>query len=476
MAWKPRDDLKGVPGYGEPLHYPALGMTIRPGDPGYDDLFVSRRMINPPPNQGGPAPWTPPPQSGPGPNPWTDWPLPPGNGELIPWHPGQPQPGQPGQPGLNPGGWPLYPPPPVTRPPGLGWEPGEGAMNPRSFPAWMFEQFPENYSYYDNLQKGLLDESWQLQRQAMQAFNQRQQEMSQLFNAQTAQLNATIADRTAKLDAALGRSEAGQQAGLAEMREGTGVYQKYLNEAMNLQNEALRSNPQKYQHYIDTGTLPPEIDAQLRGLRDQTLAATQVELDRQKAQANAALRQRTATMGMQDSEYAAIQNARLSGEAGRAMSQAIDSQNAQYVAQRLALPYQMQQAAIGTMQSYQPFIGNIMAGGAQQAQNYHNTGKANIDSSIALGSLHNQAFGNVTGAANQAYGNIMNAGHQQMQYPMQMFQMAGQLPQNAMLARQGYLDNMMKTWQILLGADITREGHQIQRDANEGSWWDTIFG
>ncbi|NCC58673.1 MAG: hypothetical protein EOM17_13770, partial [Synergistales bacterium] len=71
-------------------------------------------------------------------------------------------------PGYNPGGWPLYPPPPVTNPPGPGWKPDANTMDPRTLPAWLFEQFPENYSYYDNLSKGLLDESWQLQRQAMQ--------------------------------------------------------------------------------------------------------------------------------------------------------------------------------------------------------------------------------------------------------------------------------------------------------------------
>jgi len=86
------------------------------------------------------------------------------------------------------GGWPLYPPPPVTNPPTPGWQPDENTMDPRTLPAWLFEQFPENYSYYDNLSKGLLDESWQLQRQAMQVFNQRQKEMSQLFNSETAAL------------------------------------------------------------------------------------------------------------------------------------------------------------------------------------------------------------------------------------------------------------------------------------------------
>ncbi len=580
-------NLAQMPGYGQPLHYPALGLTINPGDPGYDDLFVSRRMINPPSNAGVtlPRPWpdaTSPgwrvgdEPGGPKESDWFDW-LGPGKGpgEMQPWTPppqsgpgpGVPPPGyQP--PGFNPGGWPLYPPPPLTTPPGLGWRAEEGDMDPRSLPEWLFAQFPENYAYYDNLQKGLIDESWQLGRQAMQAFNQRQQEMSALFNSQTANLNATIADRTArldstiddrteKLDAALGRSEAGQQAGLGTMQQGTDLYQHYLNQAlgqqdrnmemvkgshaaglgvigggvsdykkhlgnaMALQGEALSANPLKYQHYIDTGTVAPEIDSQLRAARDTTISAAQRELDRQRVEANSQLQKRTATMGMQDSEYAAIQNARLGGEAGRTMANVIDSQNLQYLNQRLAIPYQQQQAATATMQSYNPFIGNILAGGAQdatnsmnygrsivdsgnslgalgnqavgnilaggaqQASNYHNMGKANIDSSVALGSLHNSAFNNVvgaaqnafsgvTGAANQAYGNIMNAGNQQMQYPMQMFQMSQLLPQNAMNARQGYLNTMMDVWKNLLSADLAREGHQIQRDAqgDGGNWMD----
>ena len=387
--------------------------------------------------------------------------------------------------GYNPGyptpttgsdGWPLYPPPPVTNPPTPGWKPDENTMDPRTLPAWLFEQFPENYSYYDNLSKGLLDESWQLQRQAMQVFNQRQKEMSQLFNSETAALKGTIADRTAKLDAALADAESRQNAGIATMGEGVNTYQRYLNEAMSLQNEALRANPLKYQHYIDTGTLPEEVDSTLRTLRDQTIASTRAELDRQKAQANAALKQRMSAMGMQDSEYAAIQNARLAGEAGRTMAETIEKQNAGYLQARLQQPYEMQKAAVSTMQSYNPFIGNILAGGAQQGSNLQNMGKTQVDAATAMGQLQNNAFSNVVGAANSAYGNIMQAGHNQMQYPQAMFQMATALPGNALNARQGYLDTMLNVWKTVLNNDFSNAQLQAQKDANEGSWWDMIFG
>ena len=399
----------------------------------------------------------------------------PGPGYLTPLPGTGTSPGYP-TPTTNPGGWPLYPPPPVTNPPTPGWKPDANTMDPRTLPAWLFEQFPENYSYYDNLSKGLLDESWQLQRQAMQVFNQRQKEMSQLFNSETAALKGTIADRTAKLDAALANAESRQNAGIATMGEGVNTYQRYLNEAMGLQNEALRANPLKYQHYIDTGTLPEEVDSTLRTLRDQTIASTRAELDRQKAQANAALKQRMSAMGMQDSEYAAIQNARLSGEAGRTMAETIEKQNAGYLQARLQQPYEMQKAAISTMQSYNPFIGNILAGGAQQGSNLQNMGKTQVDAATAMGQLQNNAFSNVVGAANSAYGNIMNAANQQMQYPAQMFQMATVLPGNALNARQGYLDTMLNVWKTVLNNDFSNAQLQAQKDANEGSWWDMIFG
>ena len=135
----------------------------------------------------------------------------------------------------------------------------------------------------------------------------------------------------------------------------------------------------------------------------------------------------------------------------------------------------MQKAAISTMQSYNPFIGNIMAGGAQQGSNLQNMGKTQADAATAMGQLQNNAFSNVVGAANSAYGNIMQAGHNQMQYPQAMFQMATALPGNALNARQGYLDTMLNVWKTVLNNDFNNAQLQLQKDANEGSWWDIFF-
>lgn len=331
-------------------------------------------------------------------------------------------------------GWPLYPAPPVTTVPTES-VPAEGKMNPRDLPTWLFTQFPENYAYYDNLQKGLTDQSWQLQQQAMETYNQRQQEMSRLFNEQTSALRSAL-DNAAK----------GKSAGIGSLSEAARQYQGFLSQALALQNEALKSNPQKYQAYIDTGTLPAEVDAQLRALRDQAIASARSETERQKAQALAQLKQRASAMGMQDSDYAAQMNARLASEAGRAVADVIDSQNAQYIAQRLQQPYAMQEAAIKTMQSYNPFIGNVMAGGAQAAQNLQQLGKGQIDAATSQAALQQQAFNS-----------ILAAGDNQMNYPLRYYEMAKALPETAAGVRNNYLTTMMQIWQALLGDDLSRE-------------------
>jgi len=347
-------------------------------------------------------------------------------------------------------GWPLYPAPPVTTVP-TGPVSPEKIMNPRDLPSWLFSQFPENYSYYDNLQKGLTDQSWQLQQQAMETYNQRQQEMSRLFNEQTAALRSAL-DNAAR----------GQSTGIGSLSEAARQYQGFLAQALALQDEALKSNPRKYQAYIDTGTLPEGVDSQLRALRDQAIASARIETDRQKAQALAQQKQRASAMGMQDSDYAAQMNARLASEAGRAVADVIDAQNAQYIAQRLQQPYTMQEAAIKTMQSYNPFIGNVMAGGAQAAQNLQQLGKGQLDAAANQAALQQQAFSN-----------ILAAGDRQMTYPVQYYQMAQNLPNTVADIRNNYLGTMMQIWQSLLNDDLSRE--RLDAEYGDDSFFDFLF-
>ena len=368
----------------------------------------------------------------------------------------------------------LYPPPPVTTVPDTeNWDTSK-IMDPRQLPMWLFEQFPENYAYYDNLQKGLLDESWQGQKQAMETYNARQQEMSKLFNDQTAGLNAALANT--KKQAALAQSEAnaGSKAGLTAYQDAANQYQGYLTQALGLQNEALRSNPQKYQQYIDSGTLPSGIDANLRAQKDTAIASARTALDRHTAKTLAGLKQTASGMGMQDSDYAALTRAKLANDAGATLSNVIDSQNNQYLTTRLEQPYKMQNAAISTMQSYNPFIQNIMSGGQAAATNKQKLGQSLIDSSAQNAALRLKGAQLSGDQANANFGSIMSAGNQQMQYPLSYYSMASSLPSNAASARSGYLNTMLEVWKSLLSNDTANA--QINAQGDDGGFFDWLFG
>ena len=368
----------------------------------------------------------------------------------------------------------LYPPPPITTVPDTAnWDTSK-IMDPRQLPMWLFEQFPSNYAYYDNLQKGLLDESWQGQKQAMETYNARQQEMSKLFNDQTAGLNAALANT--KKQAALAQQEAnsGSKAGLAAYQNAANQYQGYLSQALALQNEALKSNPQKYQQYIDSGTLPSGIDANLRAQKDTAIAAAKTALDRQAAKTLAGLKQTASGMGMQDSDYAALTRAKLANDAGATLSNVIDSQNNQYLTTRLEQPYKMQNAAISTMQSYNPFIQNIMSGGQAAATNTQKLGQSLIDSSAQNAALRLKGAQLAGDQANANFGSIMSAGNQQMQYPLSYYSMASSLPSNAASARSGYLNTMLEVWKSLLSNDTANA--QINAQGDDGGFFDWLFG
>ena len=379
-------------------------------------------------------------------------------------------------PGTTPsgGGSTLYPPPPITTVPDTAnWDTSK-IMDPRQLPMWLFEQFPSNYAYYDNLQKGLLDESWQGQKQAMETYNARQQEMSKLFNDQTAGLNAALANT--KKQAALAQSEAnaGSKAGLTAYQDAANQYQGYLTQALGLQNEALKSNPQKYQQYIDSGTLPSGIDANLRAQKDTAIAAAKTAIDRQAAKTLAGLKQTASGMGMQDSDYAALTRAKLANDAGATLSNVIDSQNNQYLTTRLEQPYKMQNAAISTMQSYNPFIQNIMSGGQAAATNTQKLGQSLIDSSAQNAALRLKGAQLAGDQANTNFGSIMSAGNQQMQYPLSYYSMASSLPSNAASARSGYLNTMLEVWKSLLSNDTANA--QINAQGDDGGFFHWLFG
>ena len=387
------------------------------------------------------------------------------------WYSGEGQ-----TPGTTPsgGGSTLYPPPPVTTVPDTeNWDTSK-IMDPRQLPMWLFEQFPSNYAYYDNLQKGLLDESWQGQKQAMETYNARQQEMSKLFNDQTAGLNSALANT--KKQAALAQSEAnaGSKAGLTAYQDAANQYQGYLTQALGLQNEALRSNPQKYQQYIDSGTLPSGIDANLRAQKDTAIASARTALDRQAAKTLAGLKQTASGMGMQDSDYAALTRAKLANDAGATLSNVIDSQNNQYLTTRLEQPYKMQNAAISTMQSYNPFIQNIMSGGQAAATNTQKLGQSLIDSSAQNAALRLKGAQLAGDQANANFGSIMSAGNQQMQYPLSYYSMASSLPSNAAAARSGYLNTMLEVWKSLLSNDTANA--QINAQGDDGGFFDWLLG
>lgn len=369
---------------------------------------------------------------------------------LNPRDPGAPiNPYQPGNP-VNPySPYNPYPAPPRTVIP----ESPDVAMEPRELPFWLSQLFPENYAYYDNLQKGLLDESVQGSRNAMDLYNTRQQEMSRLFNDQTGSLNAALA-----------AAQRGRSAGLGSFSEAAKAGQGYLTQAMKLQDEALRSNPQKYQAYIDSGTLPGDLDANLRGIRDDSLATTRRTLDRQQAKALSALKQQASGMGMQDSDYSAGLKAQLAQAAGQTMSDAISAQNREYMRERLDLPYKMQAAATNTMSAYNPFVSNLMQGGTMASGNLQQLGTAQLKAAADQAAQQTDAFNS-----------IMAAGDKQMQYPKDYFLMANQLPNNAIGARDSYLNTMMDIWKNLLANDATYAQIDAQRD-DGGSWLDNIFG
>lgn len=368
----------------------------------------------------------------------------------------------------------LYPPPPITTVPDTAnWDTSK-IMDPRQLPMWLFEQFPSNYAYYDNLQKGLLDESWQGQKQAMETYNARQQEMSKLFNDQTAGLNAALANTQKQAALAQQEANSGSKAGLAAYQNAANQYQGYLTQALGLQNEALKSNPQKYQQYIDSGTLPSGIDANLRAQKDSAIAAAKTALDRQAAKTLAGLKQTASGMGMQDSDYAALTRAKLANDAGATLSNVIDSQNNQYLTTRLEQPYKMQNAAISTMQSYNPFIQNIMSGGQAAATNTQKLGQSLIDSSAQNAALRLKGAQLAGDQANANFGSIMSAGNQQMQYPLSYYSMASSLPSNAASARSGYLNTMLDVWKSLLSNDTANAQINAQDGGNDFFSW--LFG
>ncbi len=368
----------------------------------------------------------------------------------------------------------LYPAPPVTTVPDTtNWDTSK-IMDPRQLPMWLFEQFPSNYAYYDNLQKGLLDESWQGQQQAMETYNARQQEMSKLFNDQTGSLNETLANLRSQASQAQQQAEAGSAKGLGYLSDAVSTYQGYLDKALGLQNQALKSDPQKYQQYIDSGTLPEAIDANLRAQKDSAIASARTALDRQTAKTLAGLKQTASGMGMQDSDYAALTRAKLANDAGATLSNVIDSQNNQYLTTRLEQPYKMQQAAISTMQSFNPFIQNLLTGGQAAAGNLQKLGQSTIDSSAQNAALRLKGAQSVADQAGSNFNSIMSAGNQQMQYPLSYYSMASSLPSNAASARSGYLNTMLDVWKSLLSNDTANAQIDAQNGGNDFLSW--LFG
>ena len=319
---------------------------------------------------------------------------------------------------------------PITASPEFGTNP-----DTTSIFQWLIQNLGENYPYYDNLTKSLIDAGTQASTSAMDMFNTRMQELAKLLNSSASGLESAKNESMSRLDNA------------------TNTYSGFLSQALGLQNQALSANPLKYQAYIDSGTLPEGLDTQLRALRSQSVDAARTDAERTLNKTMGQLKQQASAMGMADSDYAASTKAALAGDTNRNVLAAQQAADQNYLNARLALPYQMQEAATSTMQSYQPFIQNIMSGGQTAAGLQSNAANA----------LYNMTANNAS--------TLLDAAQQQAQLPLSYYKMAQELALPAQNQSAGYLSTIMNIWNTLMNASIANN----QNDSGGGGFFDWIF-
>jgi hypothetical protein len=318
---------------------------------------------------------------------------------------------------------------PITTMPDFGDNP-----DTTSIFKWLMQNLGTNYPYYDNLTKSLLEAGTQASTSAMDMFNTRMQELARLLNTSASNLESAKNDSLSRLDNA------------------TKTYTGFLGQALGLQNQALSANPLKYQAYIDSGTLPEGLDSQLRTLRSQSIDAARTDAERMLNKTIGKLNQQASAMGMADSDYAASTKAALAGDTNRNVLAAQQAADQNYLNARLALPYQMQEAATSTMQSYQPFIQNLMSGGETAAGLQSNAANA----------LYNMTSNNAT--------TLLDAAQQQAQLPLSYYQMGQDLATPAQNQSAGYLSTIMNIWNTLMNASISNN----QNDSG-GGLFDWLF-
>lgn len=335
--------------------------------------------------------------------------------------------GQPQQPNPQNPTKPNYP---ITTMPDFGDNP-----DTTSIFKWLMQNLGTNYPYYDNLTKSLLEAGTQASTSAMDMFNTRMQELARLLNTSASNLESAKNDSLSRLDNA------------------TKTYTGFLGQALGLQNQALSANPLKYQAYIDSGTLPEGLDSQLRTLRSQSIDAARTDAERILNKTIGKLNQQASAMGMADSDYAASAKAAIAGDTNRNILAAQQAADRDYLNARLALPYQMQEAAKSTMQSYQPFIQNIMSGGQTAAGLQSNAANA----------LYNMTANNAS--------TLLDAAQQQAQLPLSFYKMAQELALPAQNQSAGYLSTIMNIWNTLMNASIANN----QNDSGGGGFFDWLF-
>lgn len=299
---------------------------------------------------------------------------------------------------------------------------------------WLTKFLPQDLGYMDNLFKTQVADTTQKGDNAIGAM---EGAMNKVGN-----INQTYG---------LGYLPQARDEMMSGLKEATEGYGGYMDRALGLMGD----KSSEYMDNIFKGTVPVETDAMLRKMQENSMANAERTIQKNTNALGKGWLENMGGKGMIDSTRFTNGVSDITGRANSELMAANNNLENQFLNARLNLPFQIMEA--GMKPVYQQ-AGMMESGGRTLAD--------------LLGKEATSAFG----SAEAVYKDLLTGALEEGKMPMQYQDMINKMPEWAFQGQQGYMDNMMKIWNMLLQKDIADRNASIQEDANDWDFGDFLFG
>lgn len=340
-------------------------------------------------------------------------------------------PSNPQKPTVQPGTpWDMTAPPVTPLP---TWDQNAtNEENMKSISDWLSSSVAPNAGYMSNLWNQSIQESYQMQKNAL---------------ANMAKDMTNVSNLNQKYGTALPKAREEMMSGLLGA---SNLYKGYLDQALG----TLKDTASSRMDDIDNFNIPTGQATALDTMQKNAQQSIHEAIDRNMGASGRSWLENMGAKGMMDSSITAQGISDMQSQANRSLASAYNDLENSYLSQKLEIPYKNMQYAMGA---------------ASQVANLQNSGglnHANMESDRAKSALS---------SATDVYGNLLNGLLRQAGLNSTYANMANQLPNWGAQGYSGYMNTLLEMLRLKQQKDIADRNADIADDANDTDPWSILF-